>query len=38
MENGVQIHRKSGTNPFLQFELGVDVFSLILARTLRDMH
>ncbi len=38
MENGVQIHRKSGTNPFLQFELGVDVFSLMLARGLRDLH
>jgi hypothetical protein len=38
MENGVQIHRLSGNNPFLQFELGVDVFSLILARVLRDYH
>jgi len=38
MENGVQIHRKSGKHPFLQFELGVDVFGLILARILRDLH
>ena len=38
MENGVQIHRVSGKNPFLQFALGVDVFSLILARVLRDHH
>lgn len=38
MENGVQIHRQSGNNPYLQFELGVDVFSLILARVLRDLH
>ena len=38
MENGVQIHRVSGSHPFLQFELGVDVFSLILARVLRDLH
>jgi tellurite resistance protein len=38
MENGVQIHRKSGKHPFLQFELGVDVFGLILARILRDQH
>jgi hypothetical protein len=38
MENGIQIHRPSGNNPFLQFELGVDVFSLILARVLRDYH
>ena len=38
MENGVQIHRKSGSNPFLQFELGIEVFTLILARVLRDLH
>jgi tellurite resistance protein len=38
MENGVQIHRKSGKHPFLQFELGVDIFGLILARILRDLH
>ena len=38
MENGVQIHRVSGKDPFLQFALGVDVFSLILARVLRDHH
>jgi len=38
MENGIQIHRKTGTHPFLQFELGVEVFSLILARILRDLH
>jgi hypothetical protein len=38
MENGIQIHRKAGPHPFLQFELGVDVFSLILARILRDLH
>ncbi len=38
MENGVQIHRKSGNNPFLQFELGIEVFTLILARVLRDLH
>jgi Chloroplast envelope transporter len=38
MENGIQIHRMSGNNPFLRFELGVDVFSLILARMLRDHH
>lgn len=36
MEHGVQIHRKSGSNPFLQFDLGVEVFSLILARNLRE--
>lgn len=38
MQNGIYIHRKSGRNPFLQFALGVDVFSHMLARTLRDMH
>ena len=38
MENGIQIHRVSGKHPFLQFELGVDVFGLILARILRDQH
>ena len=38
MENGVQIHRKSGTHPFLQFELSIDVFSMMLARLLRDLH
>jgi hypothetical protein len=36
MEHGVQIHRKSGSHPFLQFDLGVEVFSLMLARILRD--
>jgi hypothetical protein len=38
MENGIQIHRKTGPHPFLQFELSVDVFSLMLARILRDLH
>jgi hypothetical protein len=38
MENGIQIHRKSGVHPFLQFELGIEVFSLMLARQLRDLH
>lgn len=38
MENGLQIHRKSGSHPFLQFELGVEVFSLMLARNLRELH
>jgi len=38
LENGVQIHRKSGVHPFFQFELGIDVFGLILARILRDLH
>ena len=37
MGNGIQIHRKSGNHPFLQFDLGVEVFSLMLARNLRDL-
>jgi len=34
--NGVQIHGKTEESPFLQFKHGVDVFSLMLFRLLRE--
>ncbi|HJZ12080.1 MAG TPA: hypothetical protein VJ521_08015, partial [Acidobacteriota bacterium] len=38
MDNGIHIHRKTGASPFIELELGIDIFALILARRLRDLH
>lgn len=35
--NGIRIHRKSGKRPFFRLDSGVDVFSMMLTRLLRDL-
>ncbi|MFH1740305.1 MAG: CheF family chemotaxis protein, partial [bacterium] len=35
-QNGIQIQKDAGKNPFLQFSDGVDVFAMILGRVIRD--
>lgn len=36
-KNGVDIQKDSGKSPFLKFDDGIDLFSMILARVIRDL-
>jgi len=36
-KNGVEILKDSGKSPFLEFEKGVDIFSMILGRVIREI-
>ena len=36
-KNGVEVLKDAGRSPFLEFEKGVDVFSMILGRVIREI-
>lgn len=36
-KNGVEIQKESGKNPFIEFTVDIDLFSIILGRAIRDI-